>query len=42
MEALNLPPIPPVSHNYCFMTGRHGEFFYLKIGAACKSKLPYT
>ncbi|XP_063704569.1 proton channel OtopLc-like [Culicoides brevitarsis] len=21
-------------HNYCFVTGRHGEFFYLKIGAA--------
>lgn len=21
-------------HNYCFVTGRHGEFFYLKIGAS--------
>lgn len=28
---LNLKPIP---HKYCFMTGRHGEFLYLKLGAA--------
>ena len=27
-------PIQPVSHRYCFMTGRHGEFLYLKMGAA--------
>jgi len=29
-------PVAPVSHRYCFATGRHGEFFYLKLGAACK------
>lgn len=27
-------PIQSVPHNYCFMTGRHGEFLYLKLGAA--------
>lgn len=33
---LKLDPVKPVSHRYCFMTGRHGEFMYLKLGAACK------
>lgn len=33
---LKLEPVKPVSHRYCFMTGRHGEFMYLKLGAACK------
>lgn len=27
-------PIKPISHRYCFATGRHGEFLYLKLGAA--------
>ncbi|XP_070501708.1 proton channel OtopLc-like isoform X2 [Chironomus tepperi] len=27
-------PVKPISHRYCFATGRHGEFFYLKLGAA--------
>lgn len=27
-------PIQPVSHHYCFTSGRHGEFLYLKLGAA--------
>jgi Otopetrin len=27
-------PLQPVSHRYCFQTGRHGEFVYLKFGAA--------
>lgn len=31
---LKLEPVKPVSHRYCFMTGRHGEFTYLKFGAA--------
>lgn len=35
-QQLRLAPLPPVSHKYCFMTGRHGEFFYLKFGASCK------
>lgn len=39
IQELNLPPIKPVSHKYCFMTGRHGEFLYLKLGAACKWKM---
>lgn len=30
------PAIEPISHKYCFATGRHGELFYLKLGAACK------
>lgn len=30
----NEPNVEPVSHKYCFATGRHGEFFYLKLGAA--------
>lgn len=33
---LKLESVKPVSHRYCFMTGRHGEFMYLKLGAACK------
>lgn len=37
--AHNLPewdvePVKPVPHRYCFQTGRHGELFYLKLGAA--------
>lgn len=28
-----MEPIKSVSHRYCFMTGRHGEFLYLKLGA---------
>lgn len=35
-DTLKLKPLQGVSHKYCFMTGRHGEFFYLKFGAACK------
>lgn len=31
---LSTNPIQPVSHRYCFVTGRHGEFLYLKLGAA--------
>ncbi|KAJ6637815.1 Proton channel OtopLc [Pseudolycoriella hygida] len=34
IHALKLEPVKPVSHRYCFMTGRHGEFMYLKLGAA--------
>ncbi|CAO1338469.1 unnamed protein product [Diamesa serratosioi] len=30
----SMDPIKPISHEYCFATGRHGEFFYLKLGAA--------
>lgn len=33
MPVMDLPPVKPISHKYCFATGRHGEFFYLKIGA---------
>ncbi|XP_038105416.1 proton channel OtopLc-like [Culex quinquefasciatus] len=29
----NLPRLAPVPHNYCFVSGRHGEFIYLKLGA---------
>lgn len=31
---LVLSPVKPIPHRYCFATGRHGELFYLKIGAA--------
>lgn len=31
---LMMTPIKSISHRYCFATGRHGEFFYLKMGAA--------
>lgn len=31
---LSANPIQPVSHRYCFKSGRHGEFLYLKLGAA--------
>uniref|UniRef100_A0A336MFV6 CSON015478 protein n=1 Tax=Culicoides sonorensis TaxID=179676 RepID=A0A336MFV6_CULSO len=34
---INLPDYSDIeteNHNYCFLTGRHGEFFYIKIGAA--------
>jgi hypothetical protein len=24
-----MSPIKPISHRYCFATGRHGEFLYL-------------
>lgn len=27
-------PPKKISHRYCFATGRHGEFLYLKVGAA--------
>lgn len=27
-------PLKAISHKYCFATGRHGEFVYLKVGAA--------
>lgn len=27
-------PLKSISHRYCFATGRHGEFMYLKFGAA--------
>lgn len=27
-------PLKTISHRYCFATGRHGEFLYLKLGAA--------
>lgn len=33
-QQLHLAPLPALSHKYCFMTGRHGEFFYLKFGAS--------
>lgn len=42
LQELNLEPIKPVSHKYCFVTGRHGEFLYLKMGAACKRLLNET
>jgi hypothetical protein len=29
-----MSPIKAISHRYCFQTGRHGEFLYLKLGAA--------
>ncbi|XP_065077097.1 proton channel OtopLc-like [Ochlerotatus camptorhynchus] len=28
-----LPRLEPVPHSYCFVSGRHGEFIYLKLGA---------
>ncbi|XP_050067073.1 proton channel OtopLc-like [Anopheles maculipalpis] len=28
-----LPPLKPIRHDYCFVTGRHGEIIYLKLGA---------
>lgn len=31
---LSSAAIQPVSHRYCFVSGRHGEFLYLKLGAA--------
>uniref|UniRef100_A0A1B0DEM1 Otopetrin n=1 Tax=Phlebotomus papatasi TaxID=29031 RepID=A0A1B0DEM1_PHLPP len=30
----DVEPVQPLSHKYCFQTGRHGELFYLKLGAA--------
>ncbi|XP_059616510.1 proton channel OtopLc-like [Phlebotomus argentipes] len=30
----DIEPVESVSHKYCFQTGRHGELFYLKLGAA--------
>ena len=30
----NVEAVKPVPHRYCFQTGRHGELFYLKLGAA--------
>jgi len=29
-----MEPIKPLPHRYCFVSGRHGEFLYLKLGAA--------
>ncbi|XP_053699297.1 proton channel OtopLc-like [Sabethes cyaneus] len=29
----DLPRLDPIAHNYCFVSGRHGEFIYLKLGA---------
>jgi Otopetrin len=29
-----MQPVKKISHRYCFTTGRHGEFLYLKLGAA--------
>lgn len=34
MPEWNVEPVQPVPHRYCFQTGRHGELFYLKLGAA--------
>lgn len=34
LPEFNEPIVAPVSHKYCFVTGRHGEIFYLKLGAA--------
>ncbi|XP_050086582.1 proton channel OtopLc-like [Anopheles aquasalis] len=31
VEALG--PLKPIPHDYCFVTGRHGEIIYLKLGA---------
>uniref|UniRef100_A0A182PKX3 Otopetrin n=1 Tax=Anopheles epiroticus TaxID=199890 RepID=A0A182PKX3_9DIPT len=31
--AWELPPMKPIRHDYCFVTGRHGEIIYLKLGA---------
>ncbi|CRK99967.1 CLUMA_CG013262, isoform A [Clunio marinus] len=31
---LSASNIQPISHRYCFVTGRHGEVLYLKMGAA--------
>ncbi|XP_041774023.1 proton channel OtopLc-like [Anopheles merus] len=28
-----LPALKPIRHDYCFVTGRHGEIIYLKLGA---------
>lgn len=39
LQECNLPPLTHISHRYCFARGRHGEFLYLKLGAACMSKL---
>lgn len=33
LHEITMEPIKSVSHRYCFMTGRHGEFLYLKLGA---------
>lgn len=30
----NAEPVQSLSHRYCFQTGRHGNLFYLKLGAA--------
>lgn len=34
INSLSLNPLETVSHRYCFVTGRHGSFVYLKFGAA--------
>ncbi|KFB37957.1 AGAP000074-PA-like protein [Anopheles sinensis] len=28
-----MAPLKPIPHDYCFVTGRHGEIIYLKLGA---------
>lgn len=36
IRGLNLPPLDPILHKYCFLTGRNGDSLYLKLGASCK------
>ncbi|XP_058127051.1 proton channel OtopLc-like [Anopheles ziemanni] len=31
--AWQMAPLKPIPHDYCFVTGRHGEIIYLKLGA---------
>lgn len=34
LQDILMNPLKSISHRYCFVTGRHGEFIYLKFGAA--------
>lgn len=34
LQDILMNPLKSISHRYCFATGRHGEFIYLKFGAA--------
>lgn len=34
LQDILVNPLKSISHRYCFVTGRHGEFIYLKFGAA--------
>lgn len=34
VSSLSVNPVQPVSHRYCFVSGRHGSLVYLKFGAA--------